>query len=98
GPWIVDTFPNLHYILNMAPEGKDKRESAFRGMYLGGDQSLTSRDWIDANVRLMHGPLGALYPTKTWTAPNPHGVLKEGDTPSWFHFLPNGLSDPRHPE
>jgi hypothetical protein len=35
---------------------------------------------------------------KTWTAPNPHGVLKEGDTPSWLYFLPNGLGDPEHPE
>ena len=37
------------------------------------------------------GPLGALYPTSTWTAPNPHGTLKEGDTPSWLYFLPVGL-------
>lgn len=25
-------------------------------------------------------------------------MLKEGDTPSWFFFLPNGLSDAEHPE
>ena len=24
--------------------------------------------------------------------------MKEGDTPSWFFFLPNGLGDPAHPE
>jgi hypothetical protein len=24
--------------------------------------------------------------------------LKEGDSPSWLYFLPNGLSDPAHPE
>jgi len=35
---------------------------------------------------------------KTSTAPNPHQTLKEGDTPSWFHFLPNGLDDAGHPE
>ena len=67
-------------------------------MYLGGDEALTSLDWVDAHVRRDHGPLGALYPVKTWTAPNPHGVLKEGDTPSWFYFLPTGLGDPAHPE
>ena len=67
-------------------------------MYLGGDESLTSRAWVDANVRTKRGPLGALYPTRTWTAPNPHGCLKEGDTPSWLYFLPTGLSDPAHPE
>lgn len=69
---------------------------SFRGMYLTGDQSLTSREWIDRHVR-SSGPLGALYPVKTWTAPNPHGCLKEGDTPSWFFFLPRGGNDPADP-
>jgi hypothetical protein len=67
-------------------------------MYLGGDESLTSRGWVDQHVRKDRGPLGALYPTNTWTAPNPHGTLKEGDTPSWLYFLPVGLGDPAHPE
>lgn len=106
GPWIVSHFPNLFFILNSAnpdriygaASTRDKRLSAYRGMYLGGDESLTSRQWIDTNVRTGHGPLGALYPVKTWTAPNPHGVMKEGDTPSWFYFLPHGLSDSERPE
>jgi len=91
-------FPGLFYLLGQAPRGKDKRESVYRGMYLGGDESLTSRAWIDTNVRQKHGALGALYPPETWTAPNPHLALKEGDTPSWFFFLPNGLGDAAHPE
>jgi hypothetical protein len=65
-------------------------------MYLGGDLSLTSHEWVEQNIR-SKGPLGALYPAKTWTAPNPHGCLKEGDTPSWFFFLPLGGNDPRDP-
>jgi hypothetical protein len=97
-PWIAENFRDLFYILGNAPPGEDKRLGVFRGMYLGGDESLTSREWIDRHVRIDHGPLGALYPTKTWTAPNPHGVLKEGDTPSWFYFLPCGLNNPEHPE
>ncbi len=96
--WIWAEFPGLFYILNRAPAGRDMREAVFRGMYLGGDQSLTSREWIDTHVRRNHGPLGVLYPPRTWTAPNPHSALKEGDTPSWFYFLPIGLSDPDHPE
>jgi hypothetical protein len=98
GPWIIEQFPDLFYILSRQPEGRDKREAAYRGMYLSGDESLTSRAWVDQHVRLNHGPLGALFPMRTWTEPNPHGVLKEGDTPSWFYFLPNGLSDPEHPD
>jgi Protein of unknown function (DUF1593) len=107
GPWILDNFPDLFYILSAADskdvsgspqKGVDRRQSTYRGMYLGGDESLTSREWIDTHVRIDHGPLGALYPTKTWTAPNPHGTLKEGDTPSWFYFLPVGFNDPNRPD
>ena len=89
-------FPGMFYILSKAPAGRDRREGTFRGMYLGGDMALTSRVWIDANVRNT-GPLGALYPIKTSTAPNPHACLKEGDTPSWFFFLPAGGNDPADP-
>jgi hypothetical protein len=107
GPWIVENFLDLFYILGAADtndvsgrpsKGPDKRLSIYRGMYLGGDESLTSKEWIETNVKTNHGPLGALYPMKTWTAPNPYGVLKEGDTPSWFYFLPLGFNDPERPE
>ena len=97
-PWIFENFPELFYVLDKAAKGRDRRDAAFRGMYLGGDESLTGRAWIDANVRTGHGPLGALYPQKTWTAPNPHGVMKEGDSPSWLYFLANGLGDSEHPD
>jgi hypothetical protein len=95
--WIWSEFPGMFYVLGHAAKGRDKREAVYRGMYLGGDQSLTSRDWMETNIRQGHGPLGALYPTRTWTAPNPHSAIKEGDTPSWFYFLPNGLNAPDHP-
>jgi hypothetical protein len=94
---IAGEHPSLFYVLSKAPEGADKREGAFRGMYLGGDESLTSLEWLKEHVIEDHGPLGKLYPTKTWTAPNPYGAMKEGDTPSWFFFLQNGLNDPAHP-
>ena len=97
--WIHTEFPNLWYILNKAPQGEDKRNAVFRGMYLDGDVSVTSTEWLRAHVTTGHGPLGALYPDEgLWTAPNPHGALKEGDTPSWLYVLPMGLSDPVHPE
>ena len=94
--WMRQEFPGMFYILAKAPPGRDKREGTYRGMYLTGDESLTSREWVEANVR-SRGPLGALYPLKTWTAPNPHSCLKEGDTPSWFFFLPLGGNDPDDP-
>jgi hypothetical protein len=94
--WIRNEFPGLFYILAKAPEGADKRKGIYRGMYLTGDESLTSRDWIEKNVRV-RGPLGELYPVKTSTTPNPHACMKEGDTPSWFFFLPRGGNDPLDP-
>lgn len=96
--WICSEFPGLFYALAKADKGRDMREAVFRGMYLGGDLSFTSREWVEVHIRREHGPLGALYPPQAWTAPNPHSTLKEGDTPSWFYFLPNGLSDPDHPD
>ena len=94
--WMRTEFPGMHYILDKAPGGEDMRMAVFRGMYLTGDESLTSREWIEQHIRST-GPLGALYPTKTWTAPNPHSCMKEGDTPSWFFFLPIGGNDPDDP-
>jgi Cellulose-binding Sde182, nucleoside hydrolase-like domain/Cellulose-binding protein Sde0182, C-terminal domain len=96
--WIQEQFPRLFYVQAGAPPGRDKREGAFRGMYLGGDESLVRREWMETNIRQNHGPLAALYPPRTWTAPNPHSAMKEGDTPSWFFFMPHGLSDAAHPE
>ncbi len=96
--WLASRFEFSCYVLSKADDGRDKRESAYRGMYLGGDESLTSLAWLSRHVIADHGPLGTLYPTKTWTAPNPHAAMKEGDTPSWFYFLPNGLHDPDRPD
>lgn len=95
---LFAAHPSLFYILSKAAPGQDKRNGIYRGMYLGGDESLTSRQWLKANVLEGHGLLGQLYPHETWTDPNPYGALKEGDTPSWFYFLRNGLNHPEHPE
>ncbi|MCA9031081.1 MAG: DUF1593 domain-containing protein [Planctomycetaceae bacterium] len=97
--WMRTEFPGMQYILASAKPGADKRLGTYRGMYLTGNEDLTSREWIEEHIR-SKGPLGKMYPTRTWTAPNPHGCLKEGDTPSWFFFLPlggNEFDDPTKP-
>lgn len=94
--WMRSEFPGMFYILSEAPAGQDRRLGAYRGMYLGGDESLTSRAWVEHHV-ISASPLGALYPVATWTKPNPHGCLKEGDTPAWFFFLRSGGNDPADP-
>ena len=94
--WMRGEFPGMFYLLSKSQPGRDRREGTYRGMYLTGDESLTSREWIEQHVG-SKGPLGALYPVKTWTAPNVHSCLKEGDTPSWFFFLPLGGNNPHDP-
>ena len=94
--WIHAQFPGLFYVLSKSPPDTDRRKASFRGMYLTGDEELTSHAWIEKHI-LSASPLGALYPTKTWTKPNPHACMKEGDTPSWFFFLRLGGNDPAAP-
>lgn len=94
--WMRATFPGLHYVLSRPPADRDRRDATFRGMYLTGDPATTSLAWVERHV-LVAGKLGTLYPVETWTEPNPHGCIKEGDTPSWFFFLPRGGNDPANP-
>lgn len=94
--WMHTEYPGMYYILAKAAPGRDKREAIYRGIYLGGDETLTSHDWIEKHIRST-GPLGALYPIKTWTKPNPYGCMKEGDTTAWFFFLRTGGNDPADP-
>ena len=83
--WIKENHPDVFWIYSMP---------CFRGIWKAGDQSLVSPAWLRENVLNDHGPLGKVYPPE---AAGKDGV-KEGDTPSFFHVLPHGLSDPEHPE
>ncbi|MEM8783444.1 MAG: nucleoside hydrolase-like domain-containing protein [Planctomycetota bacterium] len=62
--------------------------------------ALTTQAWIQENINTNHGALGELYPDDVVQNPqtdrNTVG-FKEGDTPSWFSFFPNGLADPDDP-
>jgi len=83
--WVKERHPDVFWIYS-AP--------CFRGMWADGDQSLVGARWLETNVRTDHGPLGPVYPPKAAGK----NAVKEGDTPSFFYVLPNGLSDPAHPE
>ena len=83
--WVKQNHPDVFWIFS---------NRLFRGIWQYGDQEIVSPQWLEQNVRTGHGPLGPLYPAK---AAGKDGV-KEGDTPSFFYVLPNGLSDPEHPE
>ncbi|NOZ62576.1 MAG: DUF1593 domain-containing protein [Calditrichaeota bacterium] len=96
GHWICDNFPDIFYVYAHSRDNVILHGS-YRGMYLGGDESLTSSNWVRSNVSSGHGSLGNKYPMQAYTEPNPYDCMKEGDTPSWLYFLENGLNDPSHP-
>ena len=72
------------------------------------DFGLTGQSFVNdlraAGNPSIDGDLSDFYPTRGYngeaifTAPNTGSVIvKEGDTPSFLYFLPNGLSDPDDP-
>ncbi len=90
--WIKSTFPNLFIVSNVVAPGENSWwEAPFRGMYLGGDTSLTTASWVTTHV-LNHGQVSLSYPPVA-----AGGEMKEGDTPTTFYFLHNGLNDPSQP-
>lgn len=113
GEWIRASFPQLRYMQAGRPgispyaalfRGMYQNDSA------GGDPpvlqlvpdslaSLNQEAWVNTSIRADHGALGAGYPLVSQNPRTPRNTrgVKEGDTPSWFFFLPNGLSDPEDP-
>jgi hypothetical protein len=83
--WIKQHYPDIFWIYS---------KQVFRGMWAIGNQELVDGDWLRENVLIGHGPLGAIYPSKAAGK----DAVKEGDTPSFLYIVPNGLSDPMHPE
>jgi len=81
--WLWNEFPGLFRI---------QCDGGHRGMYCCGDSADRDQAWVDRHVKAGHGALGALYPKAGRT----DGV-KEGDTPSFLHLIPNGLSEPNDP-
>lgn len=97
GPWLREQFPNLFYVASPGfhPGGAYHHATwsgisgdYFHGRFVGADFTIVTNEWLDKNVR-RKGPLGKEYPH--WE------YLMEGDTPSFFNLIKNGLSDPEHP-
>lgn len=98
GPWLREQFPDLFYIASPGFHAGGGYHHAtwsgisgdyFHGRFSGADFELVTNEWLDKNVR-QKGPLGKEYPH--WE------YLMEGDTPSFFNLINNGLSDPEHPD
>ena len=90
GPWIRKNFPKLFYIVT---PGGDYATATWTGINTaipGIDNTTISNKWLAEHIQQGHGPMGAAYPDVAY------GM--EGDTPSWLGLIPNGLSDPEHPD
>lgn len=113
GKWIKDNFPQIFYLETNPPDRNrfaSLFRGMYQNDSVGGTfprtplvkpgiERLNQESWLREHVLLGHGPLGAGYPL---TSQNPRSErntrgVKEGDTPSWFYFLPNGLSSIDNP-
>lgn len=89
GAWIRKTFPELFYVVSPGGYGA----GTWTGIHTlidGADNRTISNGWLRDNIQQGHGPLGAAYPDVSY------GM--EGDTPAFLSLIPNGLSDPDHPD
>lgn len=100
GPWMRATFPDLFYIVSPGYQENNGDSyhfatwvgisgDEFHGRFRGPDFSIVDNPWLDKHIRNDHGVLGALHPHTKY--------LMEGDTPSFFWLIPNGLNEPEHP-
>lgn len=67
-------------------------------MYRGGNEELSSENWVKQNIVEKHGLLGEAYPI--YNGGDNIGTvygLKEGDTPSFLYLIHNGLNNVSNP-
>lgn len=90
GIWMRNNFPDLFYIVTPGDDYGSATWSAINSFIKGINNEKISNSWLAQNIQQGHGPLGAEYPDVAY------GM--EGDTPSFLSLIPNGLSEPEHPE
>jgi hypothetical protein len=89
GIWMRKNFPDLFYIVSPGGYGSSTW-NAIHLFFPGINNEIIGNRWLAQNIQQNHGPLGAMYPDVAY------GM--EGDTPSWFPLIPNGLNNPEHPD
>ncbi|KAI1877767.1 hypothetical protein JX265_003775 [Neoarthrinium moseri] len=96
GPWVRQNYPDLFEVVSLHGFSEYTQASwngisgeAYRHFDVGGpNTSLVANEWLQEHIRI--GDLGQHYPD--------YEFIMEGDTPSFFPLIPNGLGDPAHPE
>ncbi len=90
GIWIRNNFSDLFYIVSPGDDYGSATWSAINSYVNGINNDEISNNWPAQNIQQGHGSLGVAYPDVAY------GM--EGDTPSWLNLIPNGLSEPEHPD
>jgi hypothetical protein len=88
GQWLIENFPNLFLIVS---------QETYHGMF-AQHSPIGNLEWLNANIREGHGPLGAVYPPSGYNPGNPG--QQEGDTPSFLYLVSavRGMNDPERPD
>ena len=96
GPWMRHEFPNLFYVVSPSESHSESWKQYADATWSGiaGDRhyengplhffELVDNPWLEEHIINDHGPLGAQYPLSEY--------IMEGDTPSFFSLLANGLA------
>lgn len=93
GPWMRERYPDLFYIVTPSDQTSDDYTfatwvgisgDAFHGNFQGPNFEIVDNPWLLEHIRTNHGPLGERYPATEY--------LMEGDTPSFFNLINNGLA------
>ncbi|MFC2090448.1 DUF1593 domain-containing protein [Bacteroidota bacterium] len=82
--WIRENYPHIFYI-------QCHQFMALNYQHAGhpySEHHIFSDEWMTENVKSGHGPLGAMYP---------QSYFSEGDSPSFFHLIGNGLRSAQNP-
>ncbi len=91
GAWMCHEFPELFYVRSRA-----QVFGLFGPTVTSGPQPwlpLDQWDWVEQNVRIRHGILGALYPQRIFKE-RLYEFMEGGNTTTWLGLANKGLYDP----
>ncbi len=98
GAWICHHFPSIHWIRSLQQTkawGGPSNENLGPVVWQPHAATPEGQDqWADEHIRMGHGPLGELYPTRLVRRIH---FIEGGGTIPWMSLVSRGLTDPTEP-
>jgi hypothetical protein len=98
GAWICHHFPSIHWIRSLHQTkawGGPSNDNLGPVVWQPYDDTPEGQDrWANEHIRMGHGPLGELYPTRLVQRIH---FIEGGGTIPWMGLVNRGLSDPSEP-